>query len=265
MPYTEKGEGPLVVLIHGAVSDHRTWNSQQEQLAKRGYRVVAITQRYYGSGVWSEDWPEYRIRTHASDLASFLRQQGPGKAHLVAWSSGVHIALTVAQEHPELVSSIFGYEPVVPSYVDDPGRVSAIDEDAGAMVGSVFGPIKTGDLQEAARQFLDGVSQQSGYFDDLSDTARQIVLDNARALPLMFDGGELDAPISCVELAQLSPSITIAQGELSRPFFNLIADSAHQCLPTARHLVVPGARHMWPAVSPDDFVQAVDEAIRAIR
>ncbi len=171
----------------------------------------------------------------------------------------------VAKEHPELVSAVFGYEPVVPSYIDDPDRLSAIDQDAGSMVGSVFESMEVGNFEEAARRFLAGVSQEPEYFDALSDAARQIVIDNARALPLMFDGGEQDVPISCVELAQLNPSVTIAQGEISRPFFKLIADGARECLPNGRHRIIHGARHMWPADNPEDFIQTVVETIQATR
>lgn len=263
MPYAEVGAGPLVVLLHGALSDHRTWALQQEMLAERGYRVVAVTQRYYGLGAWSDDWPTYRIRTHANDLAAFIRAQGSEKAHLVAWSSGVHIALVVALEHPDIVASVFAYEPVVPSYVDDSERLSAIDQDAGEMVGSVFEPLEASDHREAARRFLAGVSQDAGYFDRLTDSARAIALDNARVLPLMFDGGEQDVPVSCDELAAMIPPITVAQGELSRPFFKLIAEGAAKCLAgQSSPFVVPGARHMWPAENAAEFVQAVDDSIR---
>lgn len=263
MVYTEQGQGPLVVLVHGAVSDHRTWSSQQILLANKGYRVVAPTQRYFGSADWSEDWPKYLTRTHANDLVSFLRKLGSEKAHLVGWSSGVHIALVVSMEHPELVSSVFGYEPVVPSYVVDTDRLSSIDQDAGKMVGAVFEPMSAGDLEMAARRFLDGVSEKPGYFDELTDAARNVVLDNSRTLPLMFDGGERDVPISCAELAQIMPRITIAQGELSRPFFNLIAEDARRCLPKEKHLVVEGAKHMWPADNSEQFARAVDDAIQS--
>ncbi len=265
MAYTEQGQGPLVVLVHGAVSDHRTWISQQLLLADKGYRVVVPTQRYFGPADWSDDWPKYLTRTHANDLASFLSTLGNEKAHLVGWSSGVHIALVVAKEHPELVSSVFGYEPVVPSFVVDKDRLSSIDLDAGKMVGAVFESMGAGDFEEAARRFLDGVSEKPGYFDELTDAARNIVLDNSRALPLMFDGGEQDVPISCAELALINPRITIAQGELSRPFFNLIAEDARKCLPNEKHFVIKGAKHMWPADSSDHFAQVVDDAIRSSR
>lgn len=83
------------------------------------------------------------------------------------------------------------------------------------------------------------------------------MLDNARVLPLMFDGGETDAPISCEQMAQLEPPVAIARGEKVRPFFRIIADAAARCIPGGRHLVVPGQRHMWPGEDPAGFSAAV--------
>jgi pimeloyl-ACP methyl ester carboxylesterase len=123
--------------VHGAASDLRTWDRQRAALAAH-YRTIAFTQRYYGTAPWPADWPQYRIGTHADDLAAFIRGLGAGPAHLVAWSSGSHIVLNVALRNPELVRSVFVYEPVVPSYVDDPAELKAIGDDAGAMLGSAF-------------------------------------------------------------------------------------------------------------------------------
>ena len=117
--------------------------------------------------------------------------------------------------------------------------------------------MKAGDTKQAARLFIDGVAERSGYFDPLPPAQQAIVLDNARVLPLMFDGGEQDAPISCSQLAQLKPRVAIARGEKVRPFFRIIADAAARCMPAARRIVVPGAKHMWPGEDPIAFSQTV--------
>jgi pimeloyl-ACP methyl ester carboxylesterase len=160
LSYVEQGRGAAVVLVHGAVSDLRTWERQLAALAQH-YHAIAFTQRYYGTTPWRDDWPKYRIHTHANDLAEFIRILGAGPVHLVAWSSGGHIALNVALHHPRLVHSVFVYEPVVSSYVDDPVLLKAIGDDAAAMVGPVFPAMKSGDMSSAARFFVDGVAGAS--------------------------------------------------------------------------------------------------------
>ncbi len=62
LPYIEQGRGALLVLVHGAASDLRTWERQRAALAAH-YRTIAFTQRYYGTAPWPADWPQYRIGT----------------------------------------------------------------------------------------------------------------------------------------------------------------------------------------------------------
>jgi alpha-beta hydrolase superfamily lysophospholipase len=49
LPFVEQGSGPTVVLVHGAVSDYRTWDRHRQALAEQGYRVVSYAQRYFGT------------------------------------------------------------------------------------------------------------------------------------------------------------------------------------------------------------------------
>jgi hypothetical protein len=90
-----------------------------------------------------------------------------------------------------------------------------------------------------------------------SPAAREMVLDNARMLPLMLDSGERDAPITCAQLAGLKPPVAIARGEKVRPFFRIIADAAARCLPAAQRIVVQDASHLWPAEDPLGFSRFV--------
>lgn len=48
LSYVDEGAGEPVVLVHGALSDRRVWSAQIPALAK-DFRVIAYTQRYYGT------------------------------------------------------------------------------------------------------------------------------------------------------------------------------------------------------------------------
>ena len=246
LAYIEEGRGEPVVLVHGAVSDLRTWERQRAALASR-HRVFTYTQRYFGTDPWAAGWPKFGARTQAADLAALIRGLGAGPVHLVAWSSGGHVALNVALHHPELVKSAFVFEPVIPSYVTDPTLLKAIGDDAAALVGPVIPALQAGDTTHAARLFIDSVAERPGYFDALAATAQTVVFDNARTLPLTLGEGERDAPITCEELATIKPPTAIGRGGAVRPFFRVIADAAARCMPRARHIIVPNAGHMWPA------------------
>ena len=117
LPYVEQGNGAPVVLVHGAVSDYRTWDRQRNALSRQ-YKAISYTQRYFGTEAWDRNGPKFGVQTHSDDLAAFVRGLNAGPVHLVAWSYSGHIALNVALTSPELVKSAFVFEPTVPSYVE---------------------------------------------------------------------------------------------------------------------------------------------------
>ena len=110
LPYVEQGQGTPVVFVHGAVSDHRTWERQRD-VVSANYRAISYTQRYFGTEPWDKSGPKFGEQTHADDLAAFIRGLNVGPVHLVSWSYGGHITLLVALNSPELVKSVFAFEP----------------------------------------------------------------------------------------------------------------------------------------------------------
>lgn len=257
LPYVEQGRGEPVVFVHGAISDHRTWDRQRAALGARGYRAISYTQRWFGTEPWGQDQPKPGwIKTHADDLAAFIRGLNAGPVHLVAWSHGGHIALNAAWKHPELVRSAFVFEPVVPSYVTNPEEMKALGDDRRAFAGPIVQAWQSGDNIKSAKLMLDGVGERAGYFETMPPAIQAIVLDNARTMPAMV-GPDPGAPISCAEMAEIKPRVAIVRGAEVRPFFRIIADAAARCMPQAKHIVVPNQKHMWPAEDVAGFVEAV--------
>jgi pimeloyl-ACP methyl ester carboxylesterase len=71
--YVEVGAGEPVVLIHGAISDHRTWQPHREELG-RHVRAIMPDLRYCGAGAWTDDGEHYSVQTHADDVAALIRE-----------------------------------------------------------------------------------------------------------------------------------------------------------------------------------------------
>lgn len=254
LPYVEQGQGTPVVFVHGAVSDHRTWERQREAVSTR-YRAIAYTQRYFGPEPWDKAGLKFGVQTHADDLAAFIRGLNAGPVHLVAWSYGGHIVLSVALKNPELVKSAFVFEPAVPSYVTDPAQLKALGDDAGVMFGPVAQAAQAGDNAAAVRRLIDGVGEREGYFAAQPASVQAIQLDSAGTMPLIM--ADQAPPISCAQMAQIKPPVAIVRGELVRPFFKVIADAAAGCIPAGRHIVAPKAKHMWPGEDPQGFSQTL--------
>lgn len=261
LPYVEQGKGTPVLLVHGALSDLRTWARQREALSAR-YRAVAYTQRYFGTETWDMNGPKFGVQTHSDDLAAFIRGLNAGPVHLVGWSYGAQFVLNAVVSHPELVKSAFVFEPPVPTYVTDPAALKAIGDDAAAGIGPAAKAAGAGDFNTAARTMIDAVGERAGYFDAQPAEAQAIQLDSARTMRAQL----IDAPrppiITCAQLGQIGAPVAIVRGELVRPMLGEVADAAARCIPGKQHLIVPRQKHMWPSEDPQGFSQAVMEFLR---
>ena len=115
---------------------------------------------------------------------------------------------------------------------------------------------KAGDTAGAARLLVDGVNGQRGIFETLPSTARSATLDSARTLPLLF-GAPPPPPITCAELEHIKVPVAIAVGELARPSYRILADTASRCIRGSRLIVIPQGRHSAPTEAPAAFNEAL--------
>jgi pimeloyl-ACP methyl ester carboxylesterase len=254
--YLDEGQGAPVVFVHGAFSDHRAWEGQREAVARQ-YRYIALTQRYFGTTPWADNGEKYSLATHADDLSVFIRELKAGPVHVVGWSYGGALALTLAVQHPELVKSLFLYEPAgIVSFVTDPADAKIAGEDRREIVTPAAGASKAGDTAGAVRLFFDGVNGQPGLFETLPPAPRSMFLDNARTIPLLFAAPPPSA-ISCAELGQIKVPVAVAKGELTRSSYRIVAEAANRCIPGSRLVVVSQGRHAAPAVVPVVFNEAL--------
>jgi pimeloyl-ACP methyl ester carboxylesterase len=111
------GDGPPLLLIHGAGEDAGRLAPAAEAFAAQGYRVRWYDRRGTG-GSSRAGWPESGVDGHVDDAAVLLRSLGV-PAGVIGFSSGGVIALALAAGHPDLVSSVVAWEPPVLSQLPD--------------------------------------------------------------------------------------------------------------------------------------------------
>lgn len=251
LAYVDEGAGEPVVCLHPASSDHRAWEAQREIFARR-CRFIALDLRYFGTAPWPDEGGNFSVATFAADLADCIRALDAGPVHLVGWSYSGGTILTLATRQPELVKSLFVFEPAIATFVADPAAARLAADDRQAIFGPAAKASAAGDQAAAVEAFMDGANGQPGSFAALPAAVRAMMLDNARMLPLLF-AAPPPPPISCEQLGQLRMPAAIARGELTRPFYRICADAASRCIPGCRTIVVPGARHLWPAQDPAAF------------
>jgi pimeloyl-ACP methyl ester carboxylesterase len=100
-------DGPVVVLVHGLVSDSSTWTPAISALAERGIRVIAPDLLGHGASDKPPCTPAtYSLDGFASSLRSLLVALGIPRATLVGHSLGGAIAMHFAYHYPELTERL---------------------------------------------------------------------------------------------------------------------------------------------------------------
>lgn len=100
----EAGKGPLVILLHGFPEFWWTWRYQIPELARAGYRVVAMDMRGYGG---SDKPPRgYDMYTLVSDVTGLTKALGEHEARLIGHDWGGVVAWSAAVLAPTMVRGL---------------------------------------------------------------------------------------------------------------------------------------------------------------
>ena len=243
-----------IVFVHGSNTDGRIWDEHRNIIGSQ-YRLIAPTQRYFGALPWPDDGREFSISTHAGDLAAFITSLDVAPVAIVGWSYGAAVCLAMTIQHPELVSRMFLYEPALATFISDPAPAKIAMDDRVEMSRAAKQKAHDGDFTNAVQLFMNGVNDDAGAFRSLTPRVQQIMFENARMLSLLF--AARPPQISCGDLSRLALPVTIAMGKDSRAFYKICAEAAARCIPRARLITIPNARHLWPVQDPAGFSQAV--------
>lgn len=100
--WTEAGDGPLVLLLHGFPDHGASWREQLPALAQAGVRAVAPDLRGYGGTERPHDVAAYDLDVLAADVVALVERLGEGRARgVVGHDWGGAIAWHVAMHHPD--------------------------------------------------------------------------------------------------------------------------------------------------------------------
>lgn len=257
LTYEEAGSGPVVLFLHGAVSDHRVWGGIRDRVAER-HRFVAYDQRYFGPAEWPDEAAGFSVATHAQDLAAVIDALDAGPVHLVTWSYGGLVGLHAAMRFPEKFRSITHFEPTVSSLHSGlSGERAAI-----AQKFSAFGPmaeaLQAGKKEDAVRRLIEAAFRlEPGEAETHSDLAQQMWDDNARTLTPFLEAVAAVEPIDCDGLARIEVPTLVMQGSDAYVLDAMMADEVVRCQPNAAGSVLEGTNHGGPVQDRAAFIDAV--------
>ena len=101
--YIEKGQGPLILLLHGYPETARSWHKVQQSLAASGYRTVAVFMRGYAPTSSATD---YSVRSLGEDVIALIDALGEEKAIIIGHDWGASAAYEAAFTSPDKISHL---------------------------------------------------------------------------------------------------------------------------------------------------------------
>ncbi|GAA3559008.1 hypothetical protein GCM10022419_044480 [Nonomuraea rosea] len=106
--YTDDGDGPPLLLVHGWGTDSHQWSWHIDALAAR-HRVIAADLRGHGYSSVPEQGNTPRLM--AADLAVLLDRLGLPEVVAVGHSMGGQVVSILAVEHPDRVRALVTLDP----------------------------------------------------------------------------------------------------------------------------------------------------------
>ena len=133
--YAEAGEGPLVLMIHGAFELWYSWRLQLTALADAGYHAAAPDLRGHGESEVTPNVREYSLFQHAGDIRSLIDHLGEKEAVIMGHDWGANIAWLMPMIYPEVIKALAALS--IPFYPEprDPEKMKNYFKDKFSFMG----------------------------------------------------------------------------------------------------------------------------------
>ncbi|MEA3118425.1 MAG: hypothetical protein QOI13_1695, partial [Paraburkholderia sp.] len=258
MPFVMRGSGPLVLFVHGSLSDYRYWQPQIDGLSAR-YRCVAVSLTHY--------WPlaglpcpvPFGWSAHVDELAEFVDQLGHGPAHVVGHSRGGAVAFQFALRHGDHLRTLILADPGGPAQISGPSQLELPDT-GNALRARAAQLIVEGEIEAGLELFVDSVSRV-GSWAKSTKAFRTMALDNAETLLRQFAD---PLPAYTLDAAKRvrCPTLLI-DGEKSPDLFRRNVAVLADWIPDAQRQTINGTSHGMNLAHPSAFNRHIDDFIRA--
>ncbi|HWN11135.1 MAG TPA: alpha/beta hydrolase [Pyrinomonadaceae bacterium] len=256
LTYIEQGKGELVVFVHGALGDFRTWSRQLAQLAPK-YHGISYSRRYHHRHSSTKPAIEYTHRHHVEDLIVLINALGRGPAHLVGHSYGATVAALVTLERPDLVKTLILGEPSLFSVLSGPhDKVSLrLYQVALDVVRRLF---ESGEERLAIPEYVN-IALGKDVFHQLALEDLLVINQNAHTLGPMLRTYFEPTALDDTSAQKIKTPTLIITGEFSPGIYKAINHKLHNCLPNSETFILPGASHGLQMENPEDFRSAMFE------
>lgn len=250
--YRRAGAGDPLVLLHGGLSDGRSWAPQMKSLAT-DYDLIAWDAPGCGASADPAGHPD--LDDYADAVAALIDALGVGPVHLAGHSFGAGLAIDVCARHPGLVRSLV----LSGAYAGWRGSLPAAEVEARLDRGLA-------DLVRPPASWVD--HYLAGFFGrsvsrEMRDLTRAMMLDvrSAGALAMLsaFAGADLRPVLPGIRVPAL---LVYGVEDVRAP--RAIAEALHAAIPGSCLTLIPAAGHDVNLESPAAYDAAVRTFLRAV-
>jgi pimeloyl-ACP methyl ester carboxylesterase len=243
--FRRSGEGPALLLVHGATADHTTtWRFVLSDLERR-FTVHAMDRRGRGG---SGDSSHYDLRREAEDVAAVIDSVGEA-VNVVGHSYGALCALEAALLTPN-VRRLILYEgvPLRGAELYEPGVLQRLE--ALLAAGDVEGTLLTlfRDVVQASPEDIEILRSQPD--------AWAVRLRNAPTMPRELRGEQEYVFAGHRFRDMTTPTLLLVGGDSPRRVVEN-AEGVAAALADARVAILPGQQHTAMYAAPELFVEVV--------
>jgi pimeloyl-ACP methyl ester carboxylesterase len=252
LEYSSRGSGEPLLLVHGGFLTN--WfdpMSREETLADR-YRLISYHRPGYGRS--SVPSAQVTIEDQAHCCVALLRHLDVDTAHVVGYSIGGCIALQLALDAPDAVTSVALLEPPVMSAVTDLSGMQALRE---------AGPRwQQGDTEGAVDVFMKGMVDPDyrKFFENTAPDGIQEVLAGAKAFFTTDQPAVQTWKFSAAQAARITQPVLLVMGDGSErvnPIRSQVQRSLIAWLPNAQPFTLADATHLLPLQKPAELAKAL--------
>lgn len=242
--------GDAVLLIHAGVADGFLPLMHEPALAD-SYQLVRYHRRGY-AGSDSVGAP-YGIEAQAADALALLDAIGIARAHIVGHSGSGPIALQLALDAPDRVSSVVLEEPAIHS----------IDERWSVLMTRVIEPVvaryRSGDARGALEAWMTGAGG-SAWRTDLIRTVpcgpQQMLEDVATFFEVDVEAVEAWR-FGRADAARIVQPVLYVAGAEPNPFARAVMERLREWVPQTETALIPNANHMLHTNEPGTVAEAI--------
>ena len=244
--FERRGDGPPLVLVHGAVADSRFWRPQLEALSA-DFTVIAWDAPGCGGSYDPPD--DFSLGGFADSLAGFIEALGLECPHVLGLSFGSGVALELFRRHPSVPRSLV-LASAYAGWAGSLGRAVAEERRQWGLSAAEM------PREQYIRDFGDTLftaTVPAEIVEFTLDVIRDFRDSGVRAMSNAFADADLRDVLPRIDI----PTLLIYGDADQRSPLSPVGEALHAGIPASKLVVFPGVGHVVNLEEPDRFNEEV--------